>query len=121
MVGNMLRHALCPLLLAAAMPVTALAAPRAAVHTVVIDGMRFAPGDLTVNAGDTVIWINKDPFPHSATSTANRSGATPSPATRFDSKDIAPGRSWKFVATRRGDFPYLCTLHRTMQGKLSVK
>ena len=116
MVGDKLLHALVPLLLTAALPAMALAAPRAAVHTVVIDGMRFVPGDLTVNAGDTVVWINKDPFPHTATSSA-----TLSIATRFDSKDIAPGRSWKFVATRRGDFPYLCKLHRTMQGKLSVK
>lgn len=85
------------------------AAPTA--HTVVIDGMRFIPQNLEVKAGDTVIWRNKDPFPHNAT--AARGGPV-SPA-------IASGASWKFVASKRGSYPYLCTLHRTMTGMLVVK
>ena len=39
-------------------------------HTVTIEGTSFQPGQLTVAAGDTVVWINKDPFPHTATSKA---------------------------------------------------
>ena len=30
-------------------------------HTVTIEGMEFAPEALTVGAGDTVVWVNKDP------------------------------------------------------------
>ena len=81
------------------------------VHTVVIDGMLFIPAELTVKRGDTVRWLNKDAFPHTATSQAKG----------FDSRDIAPGGSWKFVAAKPGSYPYLCTLHRTMKGKLIVK
>jgi plastocyanin len=89
--------------------VVAHAAP--AVHTVVIDGLQFIPQTLEVKPGDTVIWRNKDPFPHTATA----SGAGPaSPA-------IAAGASWKFTAKKRGRYPYLCTLHRTMTGTLIVK
>lgn len=88
-----------------------VAAPDGTVHTVVIDAMQFSPSHLEVHVGDTVIWINQDPFPHTATSEKNG----------FDSKTIAAGRTWKFVAKNRGTFPYLCTLHQTMRGTLVVK
>jgi plastocyanin len=89
----------------------AVAAPAAKVHTVVIEGMRFIPAELSVNAGDTVNWKNKDAFPHTVTSEGKQ----------FDSRDIAPGGSWKLVASRRGSIAYVCTLHKTMKGTLSVK
>jgi plastocyanin len=80
-------------------------------HTVVIEGTTFAPASLTVASGDSVVWLNKDPFPHTATSKAGG----------FDSQVIAAGESWKFVARKKGDFAYLCTLHTTMKGVLRVK
>ena len=49
-------HAMRALLLAGALPAAALAAPRPAVHVVLIDGMQFLPAELTVNSGDTVVW-----------------------------------------------------------------
>jgi plastocyanin len=96
----------------AGLSMMAAAAPKPAVHTVVIDGMQFSPAVLEVNAGDTVIWKNKDPFPHTATADGK---------TGFDSGEMATGRSWKFKAMKRGTFPYVCTLHRTMTGSLVVK
>ncbi|HZW19705.1 cupredoxin domain-containing protein [Noviherbaspirillum sp.] len=92
--------------------VGAATAPKAAVHTVVIEGMQFSPAVLEVNAGDTVIWHNKDPYPHTATTDSTRD---------FDSGEIKPGRSWKMTAKKPGDFSYLCTLHRTMNARLVVK
>lgn len=80
-------------------------------HTVVIEGTTFAPASLTVASGDSVVWLNKDPFPHTATSKAGG----------FDSQVIAAGESWKYVARKKGDFAYLCTLHTTMKGVLRVK
>jgi plastocyanin len=80
-------------------------------HTVVIEGTTFAPASLTVASGDSVVWLNKDPFPHTATSKAGG----------FDSQVIAAGESWKYVAQKKGDFAYLCTLHTTMKGVLRVK
>jgi plastocyanin len=32
-------------------------------HTVAIDGVTFDPATLAVKVGDTVVGINKDPFP----------------------------------------------------------
>jgi plastocyanin len=89
----------------------ALAAPKPATHTVVIEGVQFEPQMLTVKVGDTVVWINDDPFPHTATA---RGG-------QFDSHQIAPGRTWKFTARKAGLYPYTCTFHSTMSATLRVE
>ena len=91
-------------------PVSSVAAEKASIHTVVIDGLKFDPATLTVARGDTVVWVNKDPFPHTVTS----QGA-------FDSHDIPADKSWKYVARKAGDYDYICTLHPNMHGKLTVK
>ena len=80
-------------------------------HTVIIEGTRFEPETLTVKAGDTVVWVNKDLFPHSATA----SNAT------FNSAVIAAGASWRYVAKKKGEFAYTCVFHPTMKASLLVK
>ena len=86
-------------------------AAAAKTHTVTIEGTAFNPADLTVSAGDTVIWVNKDFYPHTATS---KKGG-------FDSDDIAPEKSWKYVAKKKGDFPYICSIHPSMKATLHVQ
>lgn len=81
------------------------------VHTVVIEAMRYAPEVIEVNAGDTVVWKNRDAFPHTATA-QDRS---------FDSGEIASAGEWKLVAQKKGVFSYVCTLHPTMKASLIVK
>jgi plastocyanin len=88
-----------------------LPAPAAKTHTVTIDATRYTPAALTVAPGDTVIWQNKDILVHTATSTV---GA-------FDSKDIKPGGSWKYVVPKKGLFEYYCTLHPAMKASLRVR
>ena len=84
----------------------------AKTHTVAIDASTFSPAVLTVAPGDTVIFKNVDLFPHTATA---RTGV-------FDSKEIAPGKSWKYVVPAKGKlFEYYCTLHPTMKGSLRVR
>ena len=85
--------------------------PKPKTHTVTIEGMRFLPEVLTVAPGDTVVWVNKDLVPHTATSTAGG----------FDSKDIQADKSWKFTIRKTGDFAYICTFHPTMKALLRVK
>ena len=81
------------------------------VHTVIIEGTRFQPETLTVRAGDTIVWVNKDLFPHSAT--AGKS--------TFDSQAIAAGASWRYVARKKGEFAYTCIFHPTMKAAIVVK
>lgn len=80
-------------------------------HTVTIEGMRFQPAALTVKAGDAVVWVNRDLFAHTATSSGPG----------FDSQSLSPGASWTFVAAGAGEFRYICTLHPTMKGVLRVE
>jgi plastocyanin len=106
---------LCLAVLAAGLATAPLFAGRDSVaaktHTVTIEGATFSPATLTVAAGDSVQWINKDPYPHTATSTAKA----------FDSGTILAGKSWKTTFAKPGDFDYICTLHQTMKGLVRVQ
>jgi plastocyanin len=111
--GRQMRATVAAALLFALLGVGAVQ-PAAAQHktyTVVIEAMKFTPEVLEVAAGDTVVWQNKDAFPHNATA----------PAGGLKSPDIASNRSWKFKARKKGEFPYVCTLHPGMKATLIVK
>lgn len=88
----------------------AIAAAKPVAHTVVIEGVRYEPEIVTVKRGDTVTWINKDPFPHTVTANGV-----------FDSHDVPPGKSWKYTPGRVGSYNYSCTLHPNMKGTLNVE
>jgi len=85
-------------------------ASKPATVRIAIEGMKFSPADVTVKPGDTVIWTNKDIVAHTVTS---KSGA-------FDSKVMAPGATFKFVARQKGAFAYICSLH-PMTAELKVR
>jgi plastocyanin len=104
-------HALAAVLVGAACLVFGTAAiAAAATHTVVIEGVKYTPETLTVKRGETVVWVNKDPFPHTVTA----KGA-------FDSRDIGAGKSWKYTTRKAGEYAYICTLHPNMKGTLKVE
>jgi plastocyanin len=96
---------MCTMSLAAGAP----AEPQ--THPVTKEGMRFQPEVLTVALGDTIVWVNKDLVPHTATSEAGG----------FDSKDIQADKSWRHTIRKKGDFAYSCTFHPTMKAMLHVK
>jgi plastocyanin len=91
-------------------PAAGASAGKPATHRVVIDGLKYEPETLTVRRGDTIVWTNKDPFPHTVTAPG-----------KFDSHDIPAGGSWKYVARVAGDYAYICTLHPNMKGMLRVE
>jgi plastocyanin len=98
------------LVIAVAAGVITPAAVASTTHTVAMDGTRFMPETLTVKRGDRVVWVNRDPFPHTVT-------AVPT----FDSESIAAGNAWSYVASKSGEFDYVCTLHPGMKGTLIVQ
>lgn len=85
--------------------------PEAQVHEVTIHGFKFEPQALTVHVGDTIVWKNEDIVAHTVTAVDKS----------FDSGKIAPGSSWKLVVKRTGSFPYTCTPHPNMRGKIIVQ
>jgi plastocyanin len=96
-------------LLAVALPELSTAgeavfAAAASPATVNIDNFAFAPATLTVTAGTTVTWKNEDDSPHRIKSAA------------LDTDDTF---SHTFAAP--GEYPYICTIHPYMAGKIIVK
>ena len=94
----------------ASTPSLVWAAEKPVTHTVVMKATSYAPIALTIRRGDSVVWINQDPFPHTVTS-----------AGAFDSKSIAAGTSWKYKPRRVGEYAYTCTFHPNRKGTLRVE
>ena len=84
----------------------AAAAPR--THMIVMEKMKFGAGP-AVKAGDTILWVNKDMFRHTATA---KNGAF--------NVDLAPGAKGKTVVRKAGEFAFTCKYHPGMRGMLKV-
>ena len=76
-----------------------------------IDNFSFGPGALTVPAGTTVTWTNRDDIPHTVVSTK---GA-------FKSKVLDTDEKFSFTFSKAGSYPYFCSLHPKMTGKVVVQ
>ena len=87
----------------------------AARYVVTIEQMRFEPPSVTVHAGDSVVWVNKDLVAHTVTADATAK------AKAFDSGSIAPGASWRYVVNQPGRHAYTCQFHPVMHGTLIVE
>ncbi len=82
-----------------------------AAHTVTIENMQYNPAELHVHRGERIVWVNRDLFPHTATSASHA----------FDSGSIAANSSWTYVAGKVGEYPYGCTFHPSMKGLVVVQ
>jgi plastocyanin len=83
-------------------------------HRVEIRGMEFHPAVLTVGVGDTIVWINRDIVPRTAT--AGGRGMT-----QWDTGQLMQGQTGSYVARRAGVARYVCTFHPTMHGTLIIR
>jgi len=81
-------------------------------HLVEIHGMAFHPAVLKVARGDTVIWVNRDIVPHTATGSGKPAWSTGS---------LAQEESGQYVPRHAGTTAYFCELHPVMQGKLIIR
>ena len=103
-------------------PTTSLAACRVPVtvidslhYLVAIRDFEFHPDSLVVPAGATVTWLNCEDGgqePHSTTSDT---------AGVWDSSDLLPGARFSHRFVNTGPFPYHCTPHPFMLGKIVVQ
>ena len=88
-----------------------LASPvRAADMEVTIDNFTFTPKELTVKAGTTIVFRNRDDIPHSVVGTKGE----------FHSKALDTGNSFSFTFAKAGSYAYSCGLHPQMQGRIVV-
>ncbi|MFF4500580.1 plastocyanin/azurin family copper-binding protein [Streptomyces sp. NPDC001401] len=99
-----------------AAPVTVLPASpaqAAGTHQVLMSGYAFSPRSLTITAGDTVTWTNRDQAPHDVKTTSG-------PAS-VHSPMLNKGGSWSHTFTTAGTYGYVCTVHPGMTAQLVVE
>lgn len=95
---------------AATLAQSALADGHATTHTVLIKGFAFEPANLTINAGDTVVFVNEDNAPHTATADNGT----------FDTGRLGRGSSAGLTFQNAGTFGYFCAVHPSMKGSITV-
>jgi plastocyanin len=79
-------------------------------NEVLIQGMAFSPGTITVPVNTTITWTNKDPNTHTVTSNTGI----------FDSGSISNNGTWSHTFATAGIFPYHCKIHTSMTATVIV-
>jgi plastocyanin len=77
-----------------------------------IDNFSFSPATITVKAGTAVTWTNRDDIPHTVVADDKSS---------FKSKVLDTGDKFTFTPAKPGTYPYFCSIHPKMTGKLIVE
>src|SRR5512135_2462311 len=90
---------------------TAAAPQKPDTADVKIDNFSFGPGTLTVPVGTTVTWTNRDDIPHTVVSTEGV----------FKSKVLDTDEKFSFTFGKAGSYPYFCSIHPKMTGKVVVQ
>ena len=80
-------------------------------HSVDINNFAFSPADLSIHAGDTVVWTNSDSAPHTITSDSG---------SEVSSSQLATGQTYSHTFSTAGTYAYHCTLHTSMKGTVTV-
>lgn len=81
----------------------------AATVQIVMENLVISPAEVSAKVGDTIEWINKDVFAHTATA---RDGD-------FDVM-LPPKKSATFVVRKTGTVDYYCRYHPNMKATLNV-
>ena len=96
---------------ALALALAAVAVPaHAATIQIVMENLVFAPAEVSAKVGDTIEWVNKDAFLHSATA---RNGD-------FD-VNLPPKKTVSSVLNKAGTVEYYCRYHPNMKAVLKIE
>ena len=82
------------------------------INAIEISNFAFSPQTVTLNAGDSISWINKDSAPHTITSNSGK---------ELVSSSLASGQSYSHTFNVVGTYEYHCSIHTTMKGVIIVK
>jgi len=82
----------------------------AATIEITMENLVIAPAEISAKVGDTITWINKDVFAHTATA---RNGD-------FD-VTLPPKKSATSVPKKAGTVEYYCRYHPNMKATLKVE
>ncbi len=76
-----------------------------------VDNFSFGPATLTISAGTKVTWINRDDIPHTVVSDDKV----------FKSPVLDTDEKFSYTFTKAGTYPYFCSIHPKMTGKVIVQ
>ncbi len=73
-----------------------------------IDNFSFGPATLAAPVGTTVTWTNRDDIPHTVVSADGV----------FKSKVLDTDEKFSYTFSKAGTYPYFCSIHPKMTGKV---
>lgn len=79
---------------------------------ITIDNFSFGPAALTVPAGTTVIWVNRDDVPHTVVTVEGKD---------FKSPVLDTDEQFRYMFAKPGIYTYFCSVHPKMTGKVIVQ
>lgn len=80
-------------------------------ETVNISQMRFDPPNLSIATGETVTWRMNDGVPHTVTA---EDGS-------FSSRTLSRGGRFSHTFDQPGTYEYVCSIHPSMRGRITVE
>jgi len=85
------------------------ASAQGATIEITIENLAFSPANAKAAVGDTILWVNKDVFAHTATA-------------RNGDWDVAqpPKKTVPLVLKKAGTIDYYCRHHPNMKGTIAV-
>ena len=85
---------------------------RAATHEIAIENYQYVPARITIKAGDTVRWTNREKRTSHSILFKGADG--------YESERIFPDESWSRTFNAPGSYPYGCGPHPEMAGHIEV-
>ena len=76
-----------------------------------IDNFSFGPATETSSPGTTITWTNRDDIPHTVVSDDKI----------FKSKVLDTDEKFSYTFDKPGSYPYFCSVHPKMTGKVVVQ
>ena len=97
--------------IAAALVFAAMVVPaHAATIEITMENLVISPAEVSAKVGDTIAWINKDVFAHTATAKNGDFDVT-----------LPPKKSAIFVVKKAGTVDYYCRYHPNMKATLKIE
>src|SRR6476620_7238157 len=95
---------------AAALMLATFVSAHAATIQITMENLVISPAEVSAKVGDTITWINKDVFAHTATATNDD----------FDVM-LPPKKSATSVLKKGGTVDYYCRYHPNMKATLKIE
>lgn len=77
-------------------------------YDVQIKNFAFSPADINIKQGDTITWTNMDSAPHTIDLGFKKSGT------------LSQGNSFSYTFSQKGTYDYICGIHPSMKGTVTV-